>query len=129
MSTINIVFHSGPQTFTVAEPITGGQVVAPAADGKIAPAAADAEVILGVAIGDAAPRQSVYGSLNAVPLPEVVGVAYAPAAVWLETEGAVEVGGDVGVAAGGKVKAHAAGAVVGKVTEVKGSRALVRLSV
>jgi hypothetical protein len=129
MSAINIVFHNGPQTFQVAEKVTGGQVLALNDDGKAVVAAEDAESVIGVAHTDAAPRQKEYNSLQAVPLPEVVGAVYTPAAVWLETTGDVTLGGSVGVAAAGKVKAHAAGAVVGKVTEIKGSRALVRLAV
>ncbi|OLT54842.1 hypothetical protein BJF89_01005 [Corynebacterium sp. CNJ-954] len=129
MSAINIVFHHGPQTFKVAEKVTGGQVLALNNDGLAVVAAADAESVIGIAHTDAAPRQKEYASLQAVPLPEFVGAVYAPAAVWLETTGTVTLGGAVGVAGAGKVKAHSAGAVVGKVTEIKGSRALVRLAV
>ena len=129
MSAINIVFHHGPQTFEVAEPVTGGQVLALNAEGKAVVADADAEQVIGVAHTDAAPRQKDYPSLQSVPLPAVVGAVYAPAAVWLETTGTVTVGGSVGVAAAGKVKAHSAGAVVGTATAVKGTKALVRLAV
>ncbi|WP_414121510.1 hypothetical protein [Corynebacterium nuruki] len=129
MSAINIVFHHGPQTFKVAEPVKGGQVLALNTDGQAVVADADAEQVIGVAHTDAAPRQTTYDSFAVVPVPEYVGAVYAPAAVWLPTEGTVTIGGNVGVGTDGKVKAHAAGAIVGKVTEIKGERALVRLAV
>lgn len=129
MSAINIVFHHGPQTFEVAAHVTGGQALALNTDGKAVVAAADAESVIGIAHTDAAPRQAEYTSLKAVPLPSIVGAVYAPAAVWLEFTGTVKVGENVGVGAGGKIKTHSAGAVVGKATAVKGGRALVRLAV
>lgn len=155
MGAINIAFHQGPQTFRVAEPIKGGQVIALNDTGEAVVAAADAENVIGVAHTDAAPRNTTYPGISIVPLPEVVGAVYAPAAVWLEIEGATGMGGNavvgsaelgegtvggaetgnlsfgdkLGVGADGKVKAHSAGAIIGTATAFRGTRVLVRLAV
>ena len=128
MSGQTIVTHHGPKTFRAEEPIVGGQIVAPGDDDGVKVAAADADVILGVALLDAAPKtEPVEGIL--VAKPTHTAVAYGPAEVWLETTATLSFGAQVGVAAGGKGKAHTEGAVVGTVVnKPEGNRALVRLS-
>jgi len=129
MAGLNITTHHGPKTFAAEVPVKGGQVVVAGSDGGVKVAAADAEKVLGVAIVDAQPKADpVDGVL--VAKPEHTSVAYGPAELELEVTGSVGLGDKVGAAASGKVKAWAAGDVVGVVTCVlANNRALVRLTV
>lgn len=78
-------FQSGPRTYKVNSAVKGGQVVQARTDGTIEPAAAASAKVLGVALGDAAPRPdqssstTSYGApvVDMSVLPEHTGVAYA----------------------------------------------------
>lgn len=70
----------GPRSHEVVENILGGQLVEGRAASKVGVAAAASKRVLGVAIGDAVPASSfnaapVNGVLNAMPLPNRVGLA------------------------------------------------------
>lgn len=128
MSGLNINLKTGPKGYIAEETITGGQVVAPGADGGVVVAAADAEVVLGVAVVDASPTDLTVEDLT-IARPRHTSVAYAPAEVKLEYTGTLAHGDQVGVGADGKIKKHSAGSVVGIVTEKPTStHAMVRLS-
>lgn len=128
MSGQTVVTHHGPKTFRAEEPIVGGQIVAPGDDDGVKVAGADAAVVFGVALIDAAPKTDPVDGVLVVK-PTHTAVAYGPAEVWLETTATLTLGAKVGVAAGGKGKAHTDGAIVGTVVnKPEGNRALVRLS-
>ncbi|MGO3084258.1 hypothetical protein [Ancrocorticia populi] len=127
MSGLNINLEHGPKGYVAEELITGGQVVAPGANGGVKVAAADAEVVLGVALVDAGPTDVTVEDIT-IARPRRTSVAYGGVEVKLEYTGMLAFGDTVGVAEGGKVKKHAAGAKVGIVTAVPTTtHALVRL--
>ena len=116
MSALNIIRKTGPAGYIAEEAVTGGQVVAPGTAGGVVVAAADAAVVLGVALVDAAPTDLEVGDIT-VARPRMTSVAYGPAEVKLAYTGALAHGDKVGVDVGGAVKKHVAGAVVGTVSQ------------
>lgn len=128
MPALNIIRKTGPTGYIAEEEVTGGQVVAPGADGGVVVAAADADVILGVALIDAAPTDLEVAGIK-VARPRMTSVAYGPAEVKLAYTGTLAHGDQVGVGAEGAVKKHSAGAVVGIVSQPPaGGFAVVRLA-
>lgn len=72
MSGITPKFEQGPITYTVAEPVTGGQLIE-ARTGNVGVAAAGSLKVLGVALKDA--TNAAAAATDSYPLPSTVPVA------------------------------------------------------
>ncbi|MFT4081181.1 MAG: hypothetical protein QM638_01215 [Nocardioides sp.] len=81
MAGIPVRTQGGPQSYDVAEAITGGQLVEARDDSQVGVAAADSTTVLGVALNDAVTAASISTGvdannvLNAAPLPTRAVVA------------------------------------------------------
>jgi len=73
MSGVTVKFEHGPATYTVAEAVTGGQLVEARASSVVGVAAAGSVKVLGVALKDA--TNATPATTDSYPLPSTVPVA------------------------------------------------------
>lgn len=73
MSGVTVVYEHGPVTYTVAEAVTGGQLIEARASSVVGVAAAGSVKVLGVALKDA--TNATPAATDSYPLPSTVPVA------------------------------------------------------
>ncbi|HET7406010.1 MAG TPA: hypothetical protein VFJ21_02585 [Mycobacteriales bacterium] len=100
MSAIAPRFTEGPVTYTVAEPVTGGQLVEARASSVVGVAAAGSLAVLGVALKDA--TNAAAATNDATALPSTVPVA-ADVHVYVTYAAAANFGDKLIAAANGQV--------------------------